>query len=409
MDKLEQYELLKLGYEKYPAVTYVFQKLCLRYRISGKLQNTIKNKNFTTNDLKDLSHFFSLNNVKNKTVDIHEFILEIDGIDELYFINYLFKITGIENVDPDKIKREKEAELLETLKIKFPELSNTLTYLNSKIGTRFFRTHTCNHLIKACKITSSLIDPFFLVENDRINDFSHLGTHFGLTSKCMRKNSKFYNIVGDFLEKELNDNSPRKKLYEHVGITDNPTAIKVTVFAPLIYENSNGKVFDWIKQLWSCGESATLSMDNIETIDKCYLEYEGDIKLVTCENESPFNKMIQEENDAVIYTAGYPNLAVKKLLKKLSCSVHTVHHWGDSDLDGYWIAEQIDKIIPVDLYRCRKEDCINHKDKLIALKPEHKKRIIDFINKNPGFKFCRELEFSLKHGWFEQESWCKTS
>ncbi len=46
---------------------------------------------------------------------------------------------------------------------------------------------------------------------------------------------------------------------------------------------------------------------------------------------------------------------------------------------------------------------------MIALSEEQERRIENFLNKQPDFLFAKELRFTLKHGWLEQESWLPNS
>ena len=117
--------------------------------------------------------------------------------------------------------------------------------------------------------------------------------------------------------------------------------------------------------------------------------------------------MIRNEKIPVIYTAGYPNFAVKKLLHLLSGQIEQIHHWGDSDFDGLRIAEIINNIIKVKLWRCTVEDCKKYNGRLKPADDNSKSKIKKFLENKPDFIFRDELEYSLKNGWLEQEVWSK--
>ena len=395
-DKMFEY------FKKHLVLADVFQRLCLHYRKTGRLQKTLKINNIAKNDLSDINHFFGNDNVKNKYINIERFL---EKIDEKSFIESLFKITGIEKINT-KYSTEDESKILLKLKLLYPVLDDIHDYLNDKLGSTFFKKHIFELLNKACEITSFLIN-----NNDEINDFSSLGSRFCNDSKLIRKNTQLYNLVGDFLYREiftgLDEKYDRKLLFESVGVIDNPTSVTVTIYAPLVYTHKNGKVLNWIKQLWECGESATLSLDNINSLKSCFLEHNGEIELVTCENESPFNQMIRKEKLPVIYTAGYPNFAVKKLLHLLSGQIKQIHHWGDSDFDGLRIAEIINNISGVKLWRCTVDDSKTYNNRLKAVDYNKKSKIKNFLYSKPDFIFRRELEYSLENGWLEQEAWNK--
>ena len=74
---------------------------------------------------------------------------------------------------------------------------------------------------------------------------------------------------------------------DRFGIADNPSAVKATLFGPVVYYKNNRK-FDFIRRLGQMGESATLSWDNLAGIDR--IEVDGTDSLYTCENESPLHQ-----------------------------------------------------------------------------------------------------------------------
>ena len=270
MTKVEIFDYLSEQYEKYQVLSDIFQRLCLYYRKKGSLPNTLQIKNIAKNDRYDINHFFGNDNVNNKYINVKKYL---EKIDRDLFVESLFKITGIEKNNTDS-SRDVELKLLLRLKLIFPELVGIHEYLNDKLGGTFLNTHTYEQLNKACEITS-----FLMKNNDEINDLSTLGAMFCNDSHLIRKGTSLYNLVGDFLYNEIYTDAKkkydRKELFDLVGIAGNPTSIKVTVFAPLVYLNINGIKFDWIKRLWECGESATLSLDNINSIESCFIEMTG--------------------------------------------------------------------------------------------------------------------------------------
>ncbi|MCB2212065.1 DUF2399 domain-containing protein [bacterium] len=188
-----------------------------------------------------------------------------------------------------------------------------------------------------------------------------------------------------------------------VGVVDNLTASKVTVCGRLVYHKA-GREYDWVARLHAVGESATLSLDNLRQIER--IELPTDTPVFTCENETPFNQLIRERHPGlIIYTAGYPNSAVRQLLSLLASAVEVVQHWGDSDLDGLRIAAQIHRIVPVQLWRCDLATLQRHRAQLLRVNNQQRTRAEVFLEQHPEFEFRDELQFSLAHGWLEQESW----
>ncbi len=383
--------------KKNPDLIVFFKRVCKNYKLKRKLQKTIE---FSLSERSGVADIFADNYIKANKLYLEKAIKDSD-FEESLFIQSIFKLTGIE------LNEEKNGSAAEVLLLKlesyFPRLIYVHEYLS--LNVRMLNKYSYDQLETACKITTELL------ADSNIKDFSTLGANHCTDSKSIRKNTLLYSLIADFVNCEVNlgydSNMSRKDAFEIVGVSDNPTAIKVSIFAPLIYKHKSGILFDWVKKLWEHGESAVLSLENIQSITDCWLEdntESREIKLVTCENESPFNFMIRNEKIPVIYTAGYPNSAVKVLITFLSESIDQVYHWGDSDLDGLKIANIINKICNVKLWRCSIDDISKNIGKLKKVNMVKKREIENFITKNPDFKFRSELEFTLKNGWLEQEA-----
>jgi hypothetical protein len=187
------------------------------------------------------------------------------------------------------------------------------------------------------------------------------------------------------------------------GVCDNPTALKVTVFGPLRLRK-RGRWLDWVAELHALGEAATLSLGNLDGVEA--VDLPGDATPVhTCENETPFCRLVRERfQGTLVYTEGYPNSAVRRLLELLLPGVG-LRHWGDSDLDGLRIAALLGDTRPVQLWRCSLPDLERHRAALVPLTAQQDRRARQWLENQPGFRFRAELEFTLAHGWLEQESW----
>jgi hypothetical protein len=129
--------------------------------------------------------------------------------------------------------------------------------------------------------------------------------------------------------------------------------------------------------------------------------------LLTCENETPFGRMIREKRpEALLYTRGFPNDAVRAVYALLATQAACCRHWGDSDLAGLQIAAILHRLYPLQLWRCDRKSLGRQKDRqlLIPLTDEQKGKVERFISKQPNFIFLEELCFTLNNGWLEQES-----
>ncbi len=206
----------------------------------------------------------------------------------------------------------------------------------------------------------------------------------------------------------LSDNA-RSLLWAKFGLVENATAIKVTVYGPLVYAHQRGIQADWIFQLHRLGETATLSLDNLQNMAAITLP--ENTPVITCENETPFYTMVRAQTPGlIVYTAGYPNTAVIRLLQLLAetrSERHPILHWGDSDLDGLRIAAIINQIHPVQLWRCNLPELERHSSALLPISPDRLQRAQTYQENHPDFPFRDELTFTIENGWLEQEKWSK--
>jgi hypothetical protein len=254
---------------------------------------------------------------------------------------------------------------------------------------------------------SALADAVVFLQTSEIHvGLSELGARFFNNSKALRS-GRLRTMLCQWLaamadEGETNDT----EIMARFGVVDNPTSIKVTLFGPLRYRCGE-KELDWPCQLYASGQSVTLSLDNLDAMTEA--EFCGIRTVVTCENETPFNRLIRDRHRfPVIYTAGFPNAAVRGLIRRLPPDTRLLH-WGDSDLAGYRIAHILSRLRSLSLWRCDLHDLERHQYALRPLKPAGKDAILRFLAGNPEFRFGPELRFTAEHGWLEQESWSPAS
>ncbi len=189
-------------------------------------------------------------------------------------------------------------------------------------------------------------------------------------------------------------------LFSAYGIIENPYTTHVVVFAPFAYRTHEGEWLDWPHRLWLRGEAAILSWKTVRALTAVRFE-EPCRTLVTSENAAPFHRLV-ETRRAALYTEGYPNAAVKTLLRHFAQTGLDCIHWGDTDLDGYRIAEQVARNIPMRMYAppAAEDHLRGH---LLRLSPEQRQRTEQFLRTNPAFPYFAELRQTLTHGWLEQE------
>ena len=124
--------------------------------------------------------------------------------------------------------------------------------------------------------------------------------------------------------------------------------------------------------------------------------------IVTSENAAPFEALVREGVPS-LYTEGYPNATVIRLLELFAARGTTADHAGDGDLDGFLIAERISKAITVrrviaaevagDESMCRR-----------PVPPQSRKRWEAFLATHGGFPYADAIRTAITWGWIEQES-----
>jgi hypothetical protein len=292
-------------------------------------------------------------------------------------------------------------------KLMFPEL----TVLSPLLTPAYNKTP--DELLRFWMLAAEIVR--YLRKNSETVTVSDLGARFCADSKALR-NGELITTVADWLVYldtgiQLNgsefDPASRRNLrqqsLELYGVVENRCAVPVAVFGPLLL-HKNGQVIDHVEKMWNMGESALLSLDNLQNVDR--IEIPDNYPVYLCENESPFANLIRKEHQGIIiYTKGFPNAAVCTLYKLIVSHYPGIKrfHWGDTHLAGLQIASIFHKIAPLGLWRCGIDDVMRYKDSLIEIEQEEKERIKMFLANNPQFPFGDVLKFTYEYGWLEQE------
>lgn len=298
------------------------------------------------------------------------------------------------------------AVVLDRCRLSFPELSpvwEMLAERQADIATQLSTRGAHALQDEYFQLANAL--RFLLAEHEPLGLADLSARCFG-DSKTLKTTPSLLRRLEEWLlrlrDEEVTEDT-RRQIRESYGVVENLTAIKVMIAGPLIYYKRNER-FDWIARLHAHGESATLSWDNLRGIDK--LELPPGTPVITCENETPFGGLLRDGRPSLlIYTAGYPNSAVCRLLQLLPPRVATIAHWGDSDLDGLRIASILHQIRPVQLWRCNLPELQRHRADLLPITLERQQQATSFYVNHPDFPFHDELEFTIAHGWLEQERW----
>ncbi len=227
---------------------------------------------------------------------------------------------------------------------------------------------------------------------------SQLGSDIFNDSKALRAGSLLAQLEKLLRTAYDHPDIPTAELHESCGIIDNPYTSHVIVFAPFSYTTDDGIEYDHPQRLFESGQATVLPWETVQRIRE--VKSLVRLKLVTSENAAPFLRLVRE-GIASLYTEGYPNTSVRVLLRRFSEVGGSVEHFGDTDLDGYRIAEQISRVIRLEgLYNHGRVCTLPHKD----LTAVQKQRLTSFIEQYPDFRFVNELHHTLECGWIEQEA-----
>lgn len=187
--------------------------------------------------------------------------------------------------------------------------------------------------------------------------------------------------------------------FARFGIEDNPFTGSVTVFAPFSFTLATGEEFDHPARLFRAGLAVQLPRQTVCRIREVRLGFH---RLVTSENAAPFERMVRA-GVPCLYTEGYPNAAVVRLLELFSRQGATADHDGDGDLDGFLIAGRVAKAIP--LVRVVAGDVADSPSlPRRPVSPRARTRWEAYLAAHPAFPHAPALRLALSLGWIEQET-----
>jgi len=257
--------------------------------------------------------------------------------------------------------------------------------------------------------------------NKRPWNFSELGSRVTGSSKSFRVGSELYRLAADWVAPFLDEAemlaqiddlaSRRARVWEILGVEQNGAAITAMLGGPFVY-HKQGRVFNAIQQHFDLGEPSTLSLAQLAGIESLEPLFDT---ILTIENLTPFVETIQPPplaNALFVYTEGFPNRAVRRLLQLCCENLAGLKflHWGDTDLAGVRILRNLAAIIgaPPAAFRCGPEDIAKHRERLIPLTPEQRENILRDLEARPHAAGHEILEAVLQYdGWLEQEAWEK--
>ena len=238
----------------------------------------------------------------------------------------------------------------------------------------------------------------------RATTLSQLGSDWFNDSKILRSGTLRRQLVLILSAISGVSADDERSVLEDAGIGENPYTSSVVVSAPFTFRLKDGTRFDYPMKFFMKRLVCQLPLEIVREIDRDSIGWEGYDNLVTtCENAAPITRYVQDRCP-VVYTEGYPNLAVQGLLKTFARRGLKSVHMGDADLDGLRIAATVDRCIPVE--RVGAAEVLTDPKGLegIPLTPSQDARIDRFLALHPDFKYADSVRLIRERGcWYEQE------
>jgi hypothetical protein len=389
----------------------ILLKICQRHERRGTLSGVMKlGQSLPEGELRAIENFFGLRPLI-KSVSKDEVKLSFDRLlagkseeEVRAWLSEIYQLLGREITEPVSPKEDDLHLLLEQLRLAFPRLGPVHRFLRREKGSLAGKFRGSGAEIRELFFTCARIVDF-LLGNEEAVTLSDLGARFCGGSKALRQ-GRLKNMVEQWLGLMRPDLPEGAGVWQEFLVVRDRLTIHAVIYGPIIYQKG-GREYDWINQLYLAGEPALVSWFHLEGVTSLRLAGEGrkESILTTCENEAPFSLLLREKPKGIIlFTAGFPNRAVRKLYQLLA-PLCVCRHWGDSDVAGLRIAAILHDICPLTLWRCDLAAIKKSKEKLLPLEKSQVEVAASLLDERPDFQFKKELIFTLKHGWLEQESW----
>ena len=242
----------------------------------------------------------------------------------------------------------------------------------------------------------------------RATTLSQLGSDWFNDSKVLRSGSLRRQLVLVLSAISGVSADDERSVLAEAGIGENPYTSSAVVSAPFTFRLKDGTYFDYPMKFFMKRLVCQLPLEIVREIDSDSIGWNGYDNLVTtCENAAPIMRYVQDRSP-VVYTEGYPNLAVQGLLKAFARRGLKSVHMGDADLDGFRIAATIDRCIPVERVGAAEVLAEPKHLKGIPLTPAQAARIDRFLTQHPDFKYADSVRLIRERGcWYEQEGFGK--
>ena len=303
---------------------------------------------------------------------------------------------------PEASEEENE-DVFARLKLLVPDSDWYVDRIASSEEVRRFASRPENRrdwLVLAQRVLERLLGGRFSIAT-----LSQLGSDWFGDSKKIRSGAlrrQLVAIYGAILNMSPDEEA---KLLEGLGIVANPYTSCVTFCVPLTFKIDD-EAFDFPLKFYEKRMACQLPLETVLRFTEASW-YGNAREITTCENASPFLDLVKDGVPCV-YTEGYPNMAVKCLLRRLGAFKLKCTHDGDADLDGFRIAKEVSDCIHVAYSRPVKALYWAQRSRTpigILLTAEQRKRAEAFLAKDPDRDIAASVREMLAWGrWIEQES-----
>ncbi len=389
---------IKTAIEKAPAVGDAVKKLASKIARGMRLPETYSVKNLDYSAQRELERLFGT--IGQRTPDGRFYIPILPIFHDQAVWREALEYFGL-------VKEERDCEdedIFARLKLLMPDLTPLIDSLAVDEEVVRFVSKAENR--KDWKrLFQSLVERFSSPECGLVTTLSQLGSDWFGNSKKLRSGALRRQLVVILAILSDMDREDERLVLEGALIVDNPYTSSVTFSLPVTLIMKDGAAFDYPSRYHKRRMAVQLPLETVVDIERV----EWDAKpqtITTSENAAPFANMVAE-GGACVYTAGFPSLAVKIFLNKLSKSGSECIHEGDADLDGFRIAEevgnciQLKKVVASDVLKKASLDAGRE------LSSEQMKRTSAFLfnPKYRDYEFADEVRSILVRGkWIEQES-----
>lgn len=284
-------------------------------------------------------------------------------------------------------------QAIKRLLLEHPEASSFSSAIRASAPIQTFTANGKGGLSALSRLYSAV------TANDTSTTLSQLGADLFNDSKVLRHGSGYNALVSlASIVKNFPDDFSRRKILSACGIEENPFTSFVTAFVPFSFALSPGTPFyTFPEEFHAKGLAVQLPLETVKRIVRVSLP-EGLHEIATSENAAPFAAFVAR-GISCVYTEGYPNSAVRKLLTLFAQAGLSIRHYGDTDLDGRLIAQQVFKCIPGVMEEPPADT------PAIPLTESAAKRLSAWLDANPDHPHADRLSATLKNGWIEQEAW----